>query len=130
MKYLISTLIIVMLFACEKQLTLNEYYARAKKSYSEQKIYTAVDDFKLILKYYPDDERISDAIFMLGFINANDMKNLDEAKKYYKLFIEKFPDHELANSARYELENLGKDINELPIFKDEVDSTTEISAQN
>ena len=31
--------------------------------------------------------------------------------------MEKYPEHELVSSAKYELETLGKDINELDIFK-------------
>ena len=54
---------------------------------------------------------------MLGFIYANSLENLEEAKKYYSLFIEKYPNHDLADDAQYELNNLGKDINELPFFK-------------
>ena len=50
-------------------------------------------------------------------INANDLKNFEEAGKFYKKFIDKYPDHDLADDAQYELNNLGKDINELPMFQ-------------
>jgi hypothetical protein len=34
------------------------------------------------------------------------------------MFIEKYPQHELVNSADYELKHLGQDVNLLPIFQD------------
>jgi outer membrane protein assembly factor BamD (BamD/ComL family) len=54
---------------------------------------------------------------MLGFINANDLKDYETAEKHYKKFLEVYPDHELSDDAQYEIETLGKDINDLPIFQ-------------
>ena len=56
-------------------------------------------------------------MFMLGFINANDLKDLEKAEKHYKAFLEKYPNHDLSDDAEYEIKTLGKDINELPIFE-------------
>ena len=128
MKYIYSLFIVFLFLGCEEKLSINEYYERAKENYAKQEFDLALKDFESIVKYYPDSAGISDAVFMLGFINANDIKDLDEAKKYYELFIEKFPEHELAVSAKYELENLGKDVNELPFFE-EIDSTKEVTSQ-
>jgi len=77
----------------------------------------AIENFKNIVHYYPQGKRAAESLFMMGFINANDLKKYDDAKKYYTEFIQKYPKHELAPSARYELDNLGKDINELPFLK-------------
>jgi hypothetical protein len=62
-------------------------------------------------------------------VNANSLENLEEAKKYYTLFVEKYPDHELADDAQYELNTLGQDINDLPIFKD-IESGEQASTEN
>ena len=51
------------------------------------------------------------------FNNANDLKNLEMAKKHYKAFLEEYPGHDLSDDAEYEIKTLGKDINELPIFQ-------------
>ena len=53
---------------------------------------------------------------MVGYINANHLKDLDGAKEYYNSFISKFTDHDLADEAKYELENLGKPVEELPFL--------------
>jgi len=117
MKYLVSVLMLMSLVSCGKKLSEADYYNQAKTAYSAKDTLKAVENFKIQIETYPDGENYSKALFMLGYINANDLKKFDEAKKYYNLFIEKFPDDELASAAKYELENLGKDINSLPMFK-------------
>jgi len=129
MKTFSSLLIIAILFGCSK-LSENEYYDLAKENYAEQNFELAISNFKSLIDNYPENTHSPEALFMLGFINANDLKDLEEAKKYYQRFIEKYPDHELIESATYELDNLGKDINDLQIFKNlEADTTEEISAK-
>jgi hypothetical protein len=44
---------------------------------------------------------------MSGFILANDLKSYNEATASFSLFLQKFPNNELASSAREELENMG-----------------------
>jgi TolA-binding protein len=90
----------------------------ANEQYGKEAYADAIENFKLILEKYPDGETTAQSTFMLGFIYANSLENYEQAKKYYTLFIEKYPDHDLADDAQYELNNLGKDINDLPIFKD------------
>lgn len=114
---LIGMLTLIVLFSCSKTLTEEEYYTAAKEAYTKEKFELAIDNFKNIIGHYPKGNRAAEASFMLGFINANDVKNLEEAKKYYERFIAEYPEHELADDAQYELQTLGKDINELPIFQ-------------
>ncbi len=107
----------LLFLACSGKLSEEEYYQKAKDAYGKQNFSQAIDNFKKITQYYPKGKHAAESLFMLGFINANDLKKYDEAKKYYSEFIEKYPKHELADDAKYEIENLGKDINELPFFK-------------
>lgn len=107
----------LMVFSCSKTLNEEEYYNAAKEAYTKENFKLAIDNFKNIVTHYPQGKRAAEASFMLGFINANDIKDYDAAKKYYEDFIKKYPKHELADDAQYELETLGKDINDLPIFK-------------
>jgi len=126
MKYLLSlTAFALILFACSSKLSEQEYYSKAKEAYSAQKFDEAIINFKSLVEHYPGSEHHSEALFMLGFINANDLKKFDDAKKYYTEFVTKYPEHELADDAQYEIETLGKDINELPIFQNaDADSAT------
>jgi outer membrane protein assembly factor BamD (BamD/ComL family) len=108
---------IILIMSCSEQKTEQDYYQLANEQYGQEAYADAIENFKIILEKYPKGETTAQSTFMLGFIYANSLENLEEAKKYYSLFIEKYPNHDLADDAQYELNNLGKDINELPFFK-------------
>ena len=95
----------------------NEYFQAAYDLFNKESYQGAIENFTKILEDYADGEFAPKSMFMVGYIHANHTRNLEEAKKYYTMFIEKYPDHELVSSAKYELETLGKDVNELEIFK-------------
>jgi TolA-binding protein len=63
--------------------------------------------FKSVFEKYPDNEQAPYSLFMAGFIYANDLKDYESAKETYNLFLNEFPEHELASSAREELEYMG-----------------------
>ena len=50
---------------------------------------------------------------MVGFINNNELKNVDAARAAYEEFLKKYPSSPLVESARFELANLGKEPAEL-----------------
>lgn len=56
---------------------------------------------------FKDDEKAPQALFMVGYILANELGNIDEAKKVYTKFIELYPNSEMAVAAKSEIENLG-----------------------
>ena len=107
----------IFLFSCGESKTEAEYYKLAYDQYNDAKYEPSVKNFKSLIEEYPEGKNAPNSMFMIGFINANHTNNYDEAKKYYNMFMEKYPEHELVSSAKYELETLGKDINDLPIFK-------------
>jgi len=72
----------------------------------------AIERHELLLKTYPDSKFVPQARFMIGFIYANDLTDYDMARHYYNEFLEKHPDNELVASVKWELEHLGKDVNE------------------
>jgi len=117
-KQLIAILfsILLILFAACKS-SEEEYMKVATDHFNKEEYEKSIENYKKVLQHYPDGDNASKAMFMIAFTYANNLENFEEAKKYYNMFLEKYPDHELASSARYELENMGKDINELPIFK-------------
>ena len=108
---------LIFIIACSDKKSEKEYFDLGYENYNNEKYEEALTSFNSILEYYPEGEFASKAMFMSGFISANHLENLDEAKKYYEMFIKKYPEHELVDSAKYELETLGKDIEDLPIFK-------------
>lgn len=56
---------------------------------------------------YPESPKASQALFLKGFILANDLNEYDQAKNAYTLFLKKYPNNDLAPSAKEELEHLG-----------------------
>ena len=54
---------------------------------------------------------------MIGYIYANVKNDSANALKEYNVFLEKYPDHELAPSVQFEIQWLGKDINDIPALK-------------
>lgn len=67
----------------------------------------AIDLYSWVLDKYPNNEQTANSTFMLGYTYDNDMKDYGEARKYYEQFLSKFPSHDLAESAKVLLENLG-----------------------
>jgi len=126
---LVLVLTFALLMSCSEKKTEEEYFVLANEQYSQEDYADAIENFKIILEKYPDGATTAKATFMLGFINANNLENFEEAKKYYTQFVEKYPDHDLADDAQYELNTLGQDINDLPIFK-EMTKDKEASSEN
>lgn len=110
-------MIVIIAFACSSKLPEAEYYQLATDAFNKQDFKKSIEHFQNITKYYPEGEKSSEALFMLGYINANNTGDLEAAEKYYKEFIAKYPEDELADDAQYELKHLGKDVNDLPIFQ-------------
>ncbi len=67
----------------------------------------AVDSYRLFHSKYPNDPKAAQVLFMMGFIQANKLDQLDSAKITYTKFLELYPETEMAASAKSELENLG-----------------------
>jgi outer membrane protein assembly factor BamD (BamD/ComL family) len=115
----VSLLGLILLFvaACSQTMSEDELYKLSQEQYGNEEYEKSIKTFKKLVDSYPNGKRHAEAIFMLGFINANDLKDYEAAEKHYKKFLEIYPNHELSDDAQYEIETLGKDINDLPIFK-------------
>ncbi len=116
---LLLNIAFLLLWGCGKKVSEKQYFDLAHKYMENQEWSKAEVNFQKVLDEYPNGVYSSKALFMLGFINANDLKNYDKAKEYYTEFLKKYPNHELADDARYELQNLGKNTDDLPFLKDD-----------
>ena len=77
----------------------------------------ALDEYRVVLDKYKGSKEEALAQFMIGYIYANILKNLDKARSEYQVFLNRFPKHELFPSVKFEIDHLGKDINEIPALK-------------
>lgn len=84
------------------------YQNKLIKSLSEKEnLEKAIELFTKLHKDYPKSSFAPSGLFMAGFINANELQNYNEATKFYKQFLEDYPNDELAASAKAELDNMG-----------------------
>jgi peptidyl-prolyl cis-trans isomerase C len=97
-----------------------DYFKEAQAAASpEQRIRLYRD----VATHYPDDPVSVQAQFMVGFTYAEDLGKYDEARAEFRKFIDKYPNHELANSAKWMLENMDKPAPELQDSPEGADST-------
>lgn len=68
----------------------------------------AIELYDRLMAGYAAHPKAELALFFKGYVQENLMKNLEQAKETYLLFIEKFPDNEFADDARASIDNLGK----------------------
>ncbi|NCQ18818.1 MAG: hypothetical protein COZ80_06270 [Ignavibacteria bacterium CG_4_8_14_3_um_filter_37_9] len=67
----------------------------------------AVEFYQKVFVNYPKFESAPSALFMSGFIQANNLGKYNEATITYQKFLQTFPNNELADDAKVELDNMG-----------------------
>ena len=77
----------------------------------------ALEEYGIVLIDYKGSKEEALAQFMIGYIYANVLKDFDKARSEYQVFLDRFPKHELFPSVKFEIDYLGKDINEIPALK-------------
>ena len=77
----------------------------------------ALDEYRVVLSNHNGSKEEALAQFMIGYIYANVLKDFTAARKEYQIFLDRFPKHELYPSVKFEIDYLGKDINEIPALK-------------
>lgn len=73
----------------------------------------AVAAYKQYREAFPNGRQAGLALFLIGYLYNNEIHNTDSAAVAYKKFLELYPQHEMAQSAQFELQNLGKTPDEL-----------------
>lgn len=68
----------------------------------------AIGHYERLLEKYGSSEYADDAQFMIGFISEEYLGDYARARESYRLVIDRYPDSELAASARRLLPNVGK----------------------
>lgn len=73
----------------------------------------ALNLFRRIRRDYPDSPQAERSLFLIGYTQAELMKNYDDARQTYEEFLETYPESDLAESVRMELQYLGMDIDDI-----------------
>ena len=98
--------------ASKAQYLIAEIYYRDLRDFS-----IAIEEYENLKNSFPNSSKVPFALFMQGFIYANMLSDFKLAKIYYTEFLNKYSEHELAESVSFELKYLGLDINEIPTLK-------------
>jgi TolA-binding protein len=73
----------------------------------------AIDYYNRVLLNYPDFSKRPYCMFLQAYILENQMNQYELAKTRYQEFLDKYPKHPLAESARASIQNMGKPLEEL-----------------
>ena len=70
--------------------------------------YTRIQYYRNLVNKYPDHKYAPQALFMIGFVYAEEVMDLVQARRTFDELLKKYPDTEVAESAKWMIENLNK----------------------
>lgn len=73
----------------------------------------AISTFRQLSNAWPNHERSENALFLIGFTYNNYLELYDKAKEAYELYLQRYPDGDMAESVIHELKYLGKTPDEI-----------------
>lgn len=103
----------------KESVSIKDLSIQARELQKDQKFDLAVKIYRKIIKESPGSHDAGNAQFMIGYIYANHLKDLEQAKIELNRFLEKYSDvadSGLVAGAKFELNYLGKDIEDIPIL--------------
>ena len=77
----------------------------------------AISVFDRLRASYPNHPKSATALFMQGFIYETAVHDKDKAKEKYAEFIQKYPDHKLAPSAKASLDQINSNLSDEELIK-------------
>jgi tetratricopeptide (TPR) repeat protein len=94
-------------------LSAEYYFKAAELAMNLNKTQQALELYNKIIYTFPEFKKAPESLFLMAFIYENTLQNYGRAKELYELFLEKYPDHDFADDARFSLMYLGKSPEEL-----------------
>ncbi|MDZ4844485.1 MAG: tetratricopeptide repeat protein [Chitinophagales bacterium] len=68
----------------------------------------ALNLYQKIATDFPAFDKLAQTLFLQAFVYENELYRLEKAKALYEEFLQKYPDHDLADDVQFSLQNLGK----------------------
>jgi outer membrane protein assembly factor BamD (BamD/ComL family) len=124
--FLLAVVLTIGLAACSSQ-SEQQMFDQAKAYQEAGDFRQAIESYRQIVAKYPRGERSDEAQFMIGFLYANELQDIEKAKAAYKSFLDNYAttaDSGMVMSAKWEMQHLGRDISEI----EELQSLMESSA--
>jgi len=88
--------------------TLADLYLNHFKRYDD-----AEQKYRMIVEKYPATKWGAKSQFMIGYMYANYVNNYEKAKKEYRRFIDLYPTDQLVSAVDFEMNHLGKSLDDL-----------------
>ena len=101
---------------CKKKPTEEALFTKAKTAQEARDFKGAVQAYKDVVASYPTGKKADEAQFMIGFLYANDIGDTAQARQAYETFLTHYAagaDSGMVLSAKWELSNLGKDVDQI-----------------
>ena len=76
----------------------------------------AIGVFNRVIRDYPGSPQAESSLFLIGYTQAEHLRDYDSARETYDRFLEKHPDSELTETVKLELQFLGRSVDELLEF--------------
>jgi peptidyl-prolyl cis-trans isomerase C len=65
-----------------------------------------IDAYRKVVETYPEADITPQALFMVGFVNSEELKNYDDAEKAFRELLAKYPKSELTASATWMVDHM------------------------
>jgi len=85
--------------------TPQDFFREAQAAVSPQ---NRIELYRTLVNRFPNDSVTVQAEFMIGFTYAEDIGDTEQARDEFVKFIARHPNHELATSAKWMMENMDK----------------------
>jgi len=93
-------------------------YKQASEAEVANKFKDAVDIYKTIADKFPDSDRRDKALFMIGYLEYENLKQKDEALKYLNELLQKYPQSDLTDDAQFMIKTIESGKDALSSFKE------------
>jgi len=102
------------------KLSAEEYFNKAEAAQKRKRFNDAIFYYDEVIKYHKNNKDDCKAMFMKGFLYAEELKNKAQAIEIFERFLELYPEGDLSESAEYMLSSLkeNKDMMESIEFDD------------
>jgi len=74
----------------------------------EEDPYERIQYYRDIVNHYPDHQYAPQALFMIGFVYAEELRDTKRARQTFDELLQKYPDSDVVDSAKWMIENIDK----------------------
>ncbi len=103
----------IILVGCKAGPTEQELFDKATAAQEQSDFPTAIKAYEELVLKHPKSTYAPKCQFMIGYLYANHLKDIEKAKAAYQSFIKTFPEDNLVKDAQWELDHLGQDVNQI-----------------